>query len=139
MNASSSANSSAKYTVFFSHKVEDKFVTKSLMELLDRNTENVDYFVSENIEKGIPWRQAIAQRLTACSFLVLVFTDPKEDWGWCLYETGLFDGLSRISDWNRVPHLLLAPCDERTSVADRRPAKCSGNCRACRTVAQGAV
>ena len=91
MNASSSANSSAKYTVFFSHKVEDKFVTKSLMELLT-GIPNVDYFVSENIEKGIPWRQAIAQRLTACSLLVLVFTDPKEEWGWCLYEPGSSTG-----------------------------------------------
>jgi hypothetical protein len=29
---------------------------------------------------------------------VLVFTDPDEDWGWCLYETGFFDGLSHLSD-----------------------------------------
>jgi hypothetical protein len=27
-----------------------------------------------------------------------VFTDPNEDWGWCLYETGFFDALSQIPD-----------------------------------------
>ena len=29
---------------------------------------------------------------------MLVFTDPDEDWGWCLYETGFFDALSQIPD-----------------------------------------
>jgi len=98
MNASSPANSGAPHTVFFSHKIEDKCVTKDLIDLLDRHTENVQYFVSENIEKGVPWRQAIAKQLTISSYLVLVFTDPDEDWGWCLYETGFFDALSQIPD-----------------------------------------
>ena len=62
MNASSPANSGATHTVFFSHKIEDKCVTKDLIDLLDCHTENVQYFVSENIEKGVPWRfQAIAR------------------------------------------------------------------------------
>jgi hypothetical protein len=98
MNASSPANSGATHTVFFSHKIEDKCVTKDLIDLLDSHTENVQYFVSENIEKGVPWRQGIARQLTISSYLVLVFTDPDEDWGWCLYETGFFDALSQIPD-----------------------------------------
>ena len=87
--------SNTKYTVFFSHKIGNKSVTKNLLDLLDRNTENVSYFVSENIEKGTAWREAIATQLTASSYLVLVFTDPDEDWGWCLWETGFFDALRR--------------------------------------------
>jgi hypothetical protein len=30
--------------------------------------------------------------------LVLVFTDPDEDWSWCLYETGFFDALTQLAD-----------------------------------------
>jgi hypothetical protein len=95
MQASSPSTSGARCTVFFSHKNEDKLVTKHLIELLDENTENVDYFFSEKIEKGAPWRQEIVKWLDMSSYLVLVFTDPDEDWGWCLYETGFFDALSR--------------------------------------------
>jgi hypothetical protein len=95
MQASSPSTSGARCTVFFSHKSEDKLVTKHLIELLDENTENVDYFFSEKIEKGAPWRQEIVKWLDMSSYLVLVFTDPDEDWGWCLYETGFFDALSR--------------------------------------------
>ena len=51
--------------------------------------------MSKNIEKGTNWRQTIAEQLTLSSFLVLVFTDPSEDWAWCLYETGFFDALTR--------------------------------------------
>src|SRR6267378_3717423 len=54
--------------------------------------------MSKNIEKGTNWRQTIAEQLTLSSFLVLVFTDPNEDWAWCLYETGFFDALTRISN-----------------------------------------
>jgi hypothetical protein len=88
---------SEPYTMFFSHKVNDKVVTNDLIKLLTQHTKNIDFFVSENIEKGTPWRPAIAKNLDASSFLVLVFTDPDEDWGWCLYETGFFDGLRHLS------------------------------------------
>ena len=90
-----SPNSNGKYQVFFSHKEEDAKVTHCIKDLLDRHTENVNYFISENIEKGTNWRQTIAEQLTLSSFLVLVFTDPNEDWGWCLYETGFFDALTQ--------------------------------------------
>src|ERR1700730_11018994 len=91
-----SPNSNGKYQVFFSHKEEDAKVTHCIKDLLDRHTENVTYFISENIERGTNWRQTIAEELTLSSFLVLVFTDPNKDWKWCLYETGFFDALTRI-------------------------------------------
>jgi hypothetical protein len=91
-----STNSNGEYTVFFSHKVEDQKVTHAIIDLIDRHTERVRCFMSKNIEKGTNWRQTIAEQLTLSSFLVLVFTDPNEDWAWCLYETGFFDALTRI-------------------------------------------
>jgi TIR domain len=87
----------SNYSVFFSHKVGDVGVTKSLIDLLARHTELVDFIISENIEKGKDWRQEIADALSRANFLVLVFTDPNENWGWCLYEPGFFDALSQVS------------------------------------------
>jgi hypothetical protein len=97
MEAVAPAEASQGYTVFFSHKHQDEPVTKDIISILHRNTDNVKCFISEDIEKGTKWRDSIAERLTRSSFLVLVFTDPEEDWEWCLYETGFFDALSRIS------------------------------------------
>jgi TIR domain len=96
MTEHSSTDPNAAYKVFFSHKVEDYKVTQSIINLIERHTERVRCFMSENIEKGTNWREAIAEQLTHSSFLVLVFTDPNEDWAWCLYETGFFDALTRI-------------------------------------------
>jgi hypothetical protein len=83
----------ANYTVFFSHRIKDKHVAHSIKRLLTEHTANVEYFVSEDIEKGENWRRAITEQLHNARFLVLVFTDPDEDWSWCLYETGFFDAL----------------------------------------------
>jgi TIR domain len=86
-----------EYSVFFSHKVNDEGVTRSLIKLLSRHTENVRFSISEQITRGSPWRKSIAQQLTDAKFLVLVFTDPHANWGWCLYESGFFDALSQVS------------------------------------------
>jgi hypothetical protein len=51
MNATSSTGP-ASYTVFFSHRIKDKHVAHSIKTLLTQHTANVDYFVSEDIEKG---------------------------------------------------------------------------------------
>jgi hypothetical protein len=62
-------------------------VASHLKGLLDHHTENIEYFISEHIEKGTRWRETIAERLNLANFLVFVFIDPDEDWKWSLYET----------------------------------------------------
>jgi hypothetical protein len=84
------------HRIFFSHRHRDEPVTKEIISILHRHTENVRCFISEHIERGAKWRSAIAEQLKLSGFLVLVFTDPEEDWGWCLYETGFFDALSQL-------------------------------------------
>jgi hypothetical protein len=96
------SHSTPTHTIFFSHKHHDEPVTKEIIALLRRHTENVQCFVSEDIEKGTNWRRAIAEHLALSSFLVLVFSDPEEDWGWCLYETGFFDALSQVPNANSI-------------------------------------
>lgn len=120
-----SSEHNGKYSVFFSHKVNDKRVTTSLIELLDGHTENVSFAISEQIEKGTPWRKAIAELLNRANFLVLVFTDPNEDWGWCLYELGFFDALSQSESRRRIWCLHNASTDPPSPIADLQsvPAK----------------
>ena len=85
-----------KSTVFVSHKANDESITNAIFDVLETHTENIKFFISEKIEKGTDWRKEIAECLTTAGFLMLVFTDPKEDWGWCLYETGFFDALRQV-------------------------------------------
>jgi TIR domain-containing protein len=84
-----------QYKIFFSHQHQDEPVTNDIISILRTHTDNLKCFISEDIEKGANWRKAITEHLTSSSFLVLVFTDPEENWGWCLYETGFFDALSQ--------------------------------------------
>jgi hypothetical protein len=86
----------SKYSVFLSHKDIDKKVTSDLRDLLKRHTKKIDYFISEEIENGIDWRNQISKCLTGSSHLILLFTDPNEDWAFCLYETGFFDALRQV-------------------------------------------
>jgi hypothetical protein len=89
------------YNLFFSHKRQDYPVTKSIIDLIQRNTD-IRCFISGDIEKGTDWREAIANLLTRSSSLVLMLTEPDEDWGWCLYETGFFDALTKVSNDTRT-------------------------------------
>ena len=113
----SGADPNGKYSVFFSHKVNDSGVTKSLKKLLDSHTENVVFHISEEIEKGAAWREAVVELLTRANFLVLVFTDPDEDWGWCLYESGFFDALSQSESRRRIWCLHNASTDPPPPIA----------------------
>jgi hypothetical protein len=102
MEADMETPSRSECSVFFSHKHSDENVTSSLIDLLKRHTKNVDFFISEKITKGLPWRQAIQDHLNRARFLVLVFTDPDENWEWCAYETGFFDALSQTRPSSRI-------------------------------------
>jgi hypothetical protein len=88
------APSPTPYTIFFSHKRRDESAVRAIINIIYHGTENIRCFTSENIEKGIDWRKTLAENLKRASALVLVFTDPEEDWGWVLYETGFFDSLT---------------------------------------------
>lgn len=90
------AKPSGKYTIFFSHKHDEEKATRDIIDIVRHHTDGVDCFISEDIERGTDWRKEIAEKLSNSDFLVLVFTDPEEDWKWCLYETGFFDALSQL-------------------------------------------
>ena len=84
MDAVSISQSTPTHTIFFSHKHHDEPVTKGIISLSRRHTENVQCFVSEDIEKGTNWRRAIAEHLALSGFLVLIFSDPERRLGMVL-------------------------------------------------------
>jgi hypothetical protein len=118
MRAPSSADTITPYNIFFSHKSKDAPVTKSIIRLITTHTENVRCIISEDIERGVDWRKAIAELLARTSILILIFTEPEEDWGWALYETGFFDALSKIP---RTTHPRRIYCLHHRSVAPPSP------------------
>jgi hypothetical protein len=87
--------------IFFSHKSRDAAFAKSIKEIFGRYTEKLDCFISEDIAKGERWRTAIAESLSRSNILVLIFTEPDEDWSWVLYEAGFFESLSLTTDTQR--------------------------------------
>ena len=117
MNAPSSPGPS-NYNIFFSHKVEDEPVARKIIDLLRRHTENVQHFISEDIKKRKNWQDELAQHLKLSSSSVLIFIDPEEDWGWCLYETGFFDALTQIPD---VTHARRIYCLHNAATAPPSP------------------
>jgi hypothetical protein len=107
-----------KYTVFISHRTKDKRVAHSIKTLLSKHTANIDYFVSEEIEKGERWRQVIIDQLQNSHFLILVITDPDENWHWCMYETGFFDALTQNADHRRIYCLHHPDIEPPTPITD---------------------
>ena len=47
---------------------------------------------------GRAYRPHIVNELKSANWLILLFPDPSDDWDWCLFETGIFEGLSTSAD-----------------------------------------
>jgi hypothetical protein len=81
-------------SVFVSHKTdnENHILATGLVSLLRTPLTNpaINFFLSENIPKGDDWRRIIQQRLHDTQFLFFLYTDPRCDWSWCVYETTIF-------------------------------------------------
>ena len=64
--------------------------------------ESLDVFLSEEISAGENWRQVVEDKLSKSNLLILMFTEPRLSWDWCLYETGLFMDLKGGSHRNVI-------------------------------------
>src|SRR5262249_31988186 len=56
--------------------------------------QQIQAFVSEEIQHGKDWRQSIEEHLRAAQSLFLIYGAPYEDWSWGFYETGYFASLN---------------------------------------------
>ena len=86
-----------RFTVFISHKGEDSNTAEILYEALRAASgDTVTYFLSERIKHGQNWLDELHNSLQQSKYLLLIYTDPKEDWSWCMYEAGYFAALRSL-------------------------------------------
>jgi len=76
--------------VFVSHKSSNAKLANDIIETLRSGTKDVEFFLSEKIPPGENWRTDIVRQLKSADCMLLLYLDPDQDWGWCLYEAGLF-------------------------------------------------
>ena len=78
-------------TIFISHKVRDRVAAEKIRRALKLSGgDNLEIFLSERIKAGAEWNKAIWDNLEMADWLLLLYTDPSEEWNWCLFEAGFF-------------------------------------------------
>jgi hypothetical protein len=88
--------------VFFSYKTKDEKTAKAVVDILRKNsagklsiTYQADF--TENIS-GKLWRDKITTEICKANWFILLLPDPGDDWDWCLFETGIFEGQQTTAD-----------------------------------------
>src|SRR5215472_9588017 len=80
--------------IFISHRHGDNQAAVAVRDILERYGGNqIKVFVSSDIPAGADWFECIRQQLIDSNLLLLLFTDKKLTWDWCLYEAGMFTRL----------------------------------------------
>ena len=79
--------------IFLSHKPED---AKAAMEIRNHlkflGQERLHVFVSEEVPFAANYRGSTLREIAQADKLILLYTDPHQEWDSCLYESGFFDG-----------------------------------------------
>lgn len=82
--------------IFISHKVKDRVAAEKIRSALNLyGAGNLEIFVSERIKAGVVWNEQILTNLQKADWLILLYTDPSEEWDWCLFEAGFFAGCAK--------------------------------------------
>ena len=88
------------FRIFISHKHKDKLQAKKIKKELEDAAGRIQIFLSQDIEAGEDWPEKIMKELERADWLILLYTDPTEEWDWCLFETGFFQGVARSKKCN---------------------------------------
>jgi len=80
-----------RFRIFVSHKHEDHALADTVKQALEGLSSTIECFVSgTDIGPGTDWNLEIRDELARSHLLLLLFTNPSQNWDWCLYEAGLF-------------------------------------------------
>ena len=81
-------------TIFVSHRAEYGNLVKELKKAIETTSQGqIRVFISEELRGAENWRDAIKEQLADAQSLFLVYGAPYEDWSWCFYEAGIFNGI----------------------------------------------
>ena len=87
-------DSSERFRVFISHKHDDHDCAERISKALESLSDRIRCFVSgSDLAAGSDWNAEIRSQLMQGDLLILLFTEPSQNWDWCLYEAGLFTSL----------------------------------------------
>ena len=90
------AAADGQYRIFISHKQEDEAAALAVRDAIGQFSGSLRFFISgESIAEGQNWRGRLREELQTSNLLLLLFTEPTRNWGWCLYEVGLFESLEQ--------------------------------------------
>jgi len=82
-----------KLKIFFSHKAKDTTIAQNIKDELEfAGAGRLEIFLSQSINFGEDWLSTIKEELHSSDWLIPLYTDPSDNWEWCLYESGYFDG-----------------------------------------------
>jgi hypothetical protein len=95
------ASAERNIQIFISHKSKDFEKASAVERALRMFTDEVQFNIAQNIPGGGDWSKWIKEKLSTSDILLLLYTDPTEEWDWCLYEAGLFTPLDS-DDYRRV-------------------------------------
>jgi hypothetical protein len=88
--------------VFFSYKKKDEDTARAIVELLRKWSATklkITYqYEFGNEIVGKKWRDKIHREINKANWFILLLPDPRDDWDWCLYETGLFEAQVTSAD-----------------------------------------
>jgi hypothetical protein len=85
-----------KYRVFLSHRFtkQDPQRADAIERALSGLSPNIEiYNPGTDIATSSTWREEICKELAKSDMLLMLYSDPREDWAWCSYEAGLFSRL----------------------------------------------
>src|SRR5262249_55276828 len=93
--------------VFISYKLKDHAATVVIKKKLKKlGAGKLEVFVSGDEVAGTLWREKVLEELAKAHILIFLYTDPKSQWDWCLYETGYFDARQKRQELDRHLYVL---------------------------------
>src|SRR4051794_13529105 len=91
-----------KVNIFISYRKGDVALATAIDEIFGNfGGDRVETHIASKMLPGAAWEGWIRESLAKSHLLILLFTDPDQDWGWCLFEAGLFLGLD-VGDHRHV-------------------------------------
>lgn len=94
--ASTSTSKRRRLNVFISHRFEDKELAEKVRDkLMILSKGRLDIHTYIDTPGSVDWQDWVEEHIAISDFLVLLYTNEREDWKWCLYEVGLFAGRRR--------------------------------------------
>jgi hypothetical protein len=82
-----------KVKVFVSYKKKYEQETKKIVDALQAwSGSRLSIWYAHDIPAGDDWMQALVDRVTDAHWFFLLLPDSEDNWGWQLYEAGIFRG-----------------------------------------------